>query len=118
LNKRYIQAEKSKFICFFEESANALDEKGLSSMFIKLKKKINAEHKGKILSDNFSFHSLRLKFIITLINSGQPIKKISTIVGHASIAMTERMCYHYTDEEKLVTISNLSFGRSIENTLK
>ncbi|MCA6070091.1 MAG: tyrosine-type recombinase/integrase, partial [Endomicrobium sp.] len=94
------------------------DEKVLSSMFIKLKKKINAEHKRKILSDNFSFHSLRHKFITTLINSGQSVKKISEIVGHASIAMTERMYYHYTDEEKLVTISNLSFGKDIENTLK
>ncbi|MCA6072952.1 MAG: tyrosine-type recombinase/integrase [Endomicrobium sp.] len=45
------------------------------------------------MSDNFSFHSLRHKFITTLINFGQPIKKISA--GHASIAMTERMCYHF-----------------------
>ncbi|WP_374134425.1 tyrosine-type recombinase/integrase [Candidatus Endomicrobiellum pyrsonymphae] len=42
-----------------------------------------------MLSDNFSFHSLRHKFITTLINSGQPIKKISAIVGRASIAMTD-----------------------------
>ncbi|MCA6071596.1 MAG: tyrosine-type recombinase/integrase [Endomicrobium sp.] len=34
---------------------------------------------------------LKHKFITTLINSGQPIKKISAIVGHASITMTERM---------------------------
>jgi hypothetical protein len=89
LNKKYIQAEKSKFICFFEGSGKALDEEVLSSMFIKLKKKINAEHKRKILSDNFSFYSIRYKFITTLINSGQPIEKISTIVSRASIAMTD-----------------------------
>ncbi|MCA6070523.1 MAG: tyrosine-type recombinase/integrase [Endomicrobium sp.] len=91
MNKRYIQAKKSKFICFFEGSDKALDEEILSSVFIKLKKKINAEHKRKILSDNFSFRSLRHKFITTLINSGQPIKKISTIADRASIAMTERI---------------------------
>jgi integrase len=79
LNKRYIQAKKSKskFICFFEDSGKELDEDVLSSMFIKLKKKINIERKGKILSGNFSFHSLRHKFITTLINSGQPIKRLA-----------------------------------------
>ncbi|MCA6070562.1 MAG: tyrosine-type recombinase/integrase [Endomicrobium sp.] len=34
--------------------------------------------------------ALRHKFVTTLINSGQLIKKISAIVGHASITMTER----------------------------
>ena len=33
---------------------------------------------------------LRHKFVTTLINLGQLIKKISAIVGHASITMTER----------------------------
>ena len=84
---------------YIEKKYKELDEHILSLMFKKLKKKINTKHKRiNDPNNNFSFYSLRHKFITTLINSGQPMKKISAIVGHASITMTERMYYHYTDE--------------------
>lgn len=94
---------KSKYICCYEDGRK-LTEDVLASMIYKIKNKIL---KGKI-NPEFSFHSLRHKFITMAGDTSIPMIHIANMVGHTSTKLTEQIYYHSTNEQNLKSISKIS----------
>ncbi|MDR3243864.1 MAG: site-specific integrase [Elusimicrobiota bacterium] len=112
LIKRYELAEKvgAQYICFFEEDGRRIDEQSLSVMFRKIRKKLKIDQR-------ITMHTLRHKFITRMIDKGEPLKRVSMLVGHASVSITEQIYYHYTDEEKLKSMATLNLPEKIKEKL-
>jgi integrase len=87
-SKAKVRSIKTNFV-FFNEAGSKIDAENLLRGFTKVLERFGIQ--------DFRFHDLRHTFATRLAQAGVDFYKISKLLGHKDIRMTQRYSHHYPE---------------------
>ena len=104
-NRRKVSGD-SPYV-FTTATGTQLDKDNVVKHFTRIFKKLGIV--GHIPSESITAHSIRDTFATILINEkGVPVATVSSLLGHSTIAQTQKYC-HTSEEHEIAAVAKLNF---------